>query len=337
MSPTVTLVVYCVLILLASLLGGWIPLVIRLSHRRLELAVSLVSGVMLGMGVLHLLPHALMARAKWLETQGAHVHMDHEVLEPVLLWLLLGFLVIFVLERFFCFHHHDAPDDGDAEGHGHGHGHGHAHGLRWSGAALGLTLHSLIAGMALAATISAEQAEGSGAPLLGFATFLIIVLHKPFDSLTLGTLMAAGRHSRGLRHLVNALFSLVIPAGAALFLVGLRGDGPTDHLVVSTALAFSTGTFLCIALSDLLPELQFHSHDRIKLTVAMVLGVLLAWGVSRLEAAGHDHSHAARTEPPAATAAMDRPLTCFSRPLSSIPVMPSTRSTIIAGIIPTPR
>jgi zinc and cadmium transporter len=39
------------------------------------------------------------------------------------------------------------------------------------------------------------------------------------------------------------------------------------------ALAFSAGTFLCIALSDLLPELQFHSHDRFKLSVALLAGV----------------------------------------------------------------
>ena len=44
---------------------------------------------------------------------------------------------------------------------------------------------------------------------------------------------------------------------------------------------------MCIALSDLLPELQFHQHDRLKLSVALLLGVALAWGVTRLEAAGH--------------------------------------------------
>jgi zinc and cadmium transporter len=40
-------------------------------------------------------------------------------------------------------------------------------------------------------------------------------------------------------------------------------------------LAFSAGTFLCIALSDLLPELQFHEHDRWKLSVALLAGLAL--------------------------------------------------------------
>jgi hypothetical protein len=70
MSPVGLLVVYCLLILLASLLGGWVPLLVRLTHRRMELLVSFVSGVMLGVAVLHLLPHAWMQRAEWLQRSG---------------------------------------------------------------------------------------------------------------------------------------------------------------------------------------------------------------------------------------------------------------------------
>ncbi len=64
-------------------------------------------------------------------------------------------------------------------------------------------------------------------------------------------------------------------------------------LLISAALAFSAGMFMCIALSDLLPELQFHQHDRLKLSVALLLGLALAWGISRLEAKSHDHSEQA--------------------------------------------
>ena len=49
------------------------------------------------------------------------------------------------------------------------------------------------------------------------------------------------------------------------------------------ALAFSAGTFLCIALSDLLPELQFHSHDRLKLSLALLAGFGLMMGASAIE------------------------------------------------------
>ncbi|MDH3585141.1 MAG: hypothetical protein OER86_13100, partial [Phycisphaerae bacterium] len=47
--------------------------------------------------------------------------------------------------------------------------------------------------------------------------------------------------------------------------------------------------------SDLLPELQFHDHDRIKLTVALLLGLAVAWASGLVEHGGHeDHDdHAA--------------------------------------------
>jgi zinc and cadmium transporter len=44
MTPSAWLVIYCVLILLASLVGGWIPLLVRLTHKRMELAVSFVAA-----------------------------------------------------------------------------------------------------------------------------------------------------------------------------------------------------------------------------------------------------------------------------------------------------
>jgi len=35
--------------------------------------------------------------------------------------------------------------------------------------------------------------------------------------------------------------------------------------------------FLCIALSDLLPDIHFHSHDRGKLIVPLLVGISLAY------------------------------------------------------------
>ena len=64
MSPWVLLVVYCALILVASLAGGWIPLLVRLTHTRMQVATSFVAGLMLGVGVLHLLPHS------WQQTES---------------------------------------------------------------------------------------------------------------------------------------------------------------------------------------------------------------------------------------------------------------------------
>ena len=65
----------------------------------------------------------------------------------------------------------------------------------------------------------------------------------------------------------------MIPAGVVLFALGLGQLSPVAASTwTAVALSFSAGTFLCIALSDLLPELQFHSHDRFKLSLALLSG-----------------------------------------------------------------
>lgn len=285
MSSTVLLFVYCVLILLASLAGGWIPLLIRLTHRRMQIAVSLVAGVMLGVGLLHLLPHALIEAP--------------DAMNAVFLWVLGGFLAMFFTERFFCFHHHDVPDVGEDHGHEHGEHHeeqncphvrSESHELTWSGAAVGLTLHTVFAGIALAASVEAEAHGSQTTALAGVGTFLVIFLHKPFDSMTIGTLMAMGGWSATARHIVNILFALMIPAGVLLFHLGF-GHAHGESHVLAYALAFSAGTFMCIAMSDLLPELHFHDHDRGVLSAALLTGLAIALVIGVIEGQNHGHAH----------------------------------------------
>ena len=60
--------------------------------------------------------------------------------------------------------------------------------------------------------------------------------------------------------------------------------------LTGAALALASGAFLCIAAADLLPEVQFHSHDRILLTVALAIGIALAWALTQLEQTNHPHN-----------------------------------------------
>jgi zinc and cadmium transporter len=162
--------------------------------------------------------------------------------------------------------------------------------LSWSGALLGLTLHSLVDGLALGAAIYAETREGYVAKLAGFGTFLAVVLHKPFDSLTIGTLMAAGGWSRGWQHAVNIFYALIAPLGVLAFFLGLQQIESGGHSqIVGAALCFAAGAFLCISTSDLLPEVQFHKHDRVKLSVSLLFGVAVAAAIVLFETGGHQH------------------------------------------------
>ncbi len=289
MPPIWLLVIYCALIIVASLLGGFLPIYMKMTHTRLALAASFVGGAMLGVALMHLLPDAIDARLRLVEDEGGAVH---DSLLPVMLWVIAGFLLMFFLERFFCYHHHGDVEMAADEQHNNEGRSGHRHGpdMEWFGALIGLTVHSMVAGLALAASVSAGLLpDGNVQGLAGFGTFLVIVLHKPFDSFTLGTIMAVGKAHRARRHLVNLLFSFAVPLGAFFFWLGLLGDEDSRLMAVTVGLSISAGAFLCISLSDLLPELQFHSHDRYKLSVALFIGLAIAWGITRLEVLGHAH------------------------------------------------
>jgi zinc and cadmium transporter len=81
--------------------------------------------------------------------------------------------------------------------------------------------------------------------------------------------------SRPRARAANLALSLLVPVGACAFVASnawLGGDGTLSSPYTAAVLAFSAGTFLCIALSDILPELQFHHHDRIKLSLALLAG-----------------------------------------------------------------
>jgi zinc and cadmium transporter len=278
MSTNFLLTVYCLLVLLASLAGGWLLLVIRPTHARLQIATSLVAGLMLGIALLHFLPDA-----------AGQLHS----IDRTAAWVLGGFLAMFFLQRFFHFHHHDSPE-GDPDDGCHGHDEAgepnHARALAdksaqqlsWVGTAMGLTLHSLLDGLALAAAVTAGTLEH--APLAGLGVALVVILHKPFDAMAVSTLMTAGGSSRFSRHLLNGLFALVTPLGAALFYLGANHLADSNAAFLGCSLAFCAGTFLCIAGSDLLPELQFHSHDRFKLSLALLAGLAVAVAIKRLEA-----------------------------------------------------
>jgi len=209
---------------------------------------------------------------------------------------MVGLLGMFFLIRTFHFHQHDTQMENSEDApHDHHHEtHTHVHELGWAGVTFGLGVHTLIDGLALAASVHAEADHVATASLMGLGTFLAVVLHKPLDAISITSLMTAGGWSPRSRNLVNFGFALMCPLGALLFVLGVHQMGELQHVVIGCALAFSAGVFLCISLSDLLPELEFHTHDRLKLSVSLVLGVLLAFAIGFLEPA-HIHDHHSET------------------------------------------
>ncbi len=268
---------YCVVIMAVSLVGGWLPSIVRMTHTRTQMMTSFVAGVILCVSLYYLLPHGMR------EIPG-----EHDA-ETAVSWMLVGVVLMVVLLRVFSFHQHDfseAEDDVFGLTHEHQpHTNTVMHPVSFAGIALGLGLHTVTEGLTLGTSIRAGAPDGTiGA--LGLSVFLAIVLHKPLDALSiLGTMRVAG-FSKDRRILANVLFSLICPAAAFLTFWGVGLLGQWEEYVVGAALAFAAGALLCIALSDLLPEVHFHSHDRTKLTLAFFAGIGLAYMLHYLEPAG---------------------------------------------------
>ena len=265
------LVGYGVGIFAAAIIGGKLSELGRMTHTRIQIVMSLVAGFILGMAVFHLLPHSLE------RIEG------HEGIFAVAGWMVLGMVVMVVLLRVFQFHQHDlSAEAGDLYG-GYGDEHGREHaGISASsllGIALGLSLHSVTEGVALCASVKIDEGL-----LPGLAVFIAIMLHKPLDAYSIIGMMQLAGYNLRTRNLANVAFALLCPLVAAASFWGVGMMGPLEEgVVIGYALAFATGAFLCISLSDLLPEIHFHSHDRGKLLLAFLFGIGLAYGLSFIE------------------------------------------------------
>jgi zinc and cadmium transporter len=285
MGPTGWLAVYCVSILAVSLFGGSVPFLGRVTHTRLQLYLSFSAGVMIGASFFHVMPDAM----EKLRTADAESTFGW--------WMSLGVVGLFCIERFIAPHSHEMSSKLQQE-HDHEPGCEHDHEHRaapavagWM-AVLGLTIHTFMNGVALAGAVVAEMEIGHAHwALPGLALFLAIALHKPADALAISTVLSRKGVSQSKITLVQLGFALMVPIGAGAFLVTIGSIGKshanTLDIVTGAALAFSAGTFLFIALSDLLPEVQFHRHDAVPLFLALVAGVVLMGAIGFLEDLGH--------------------------------------------------
>jgi len=306
---------YALAVALLSLVGAAIPLRFRPRHASLQLYLSLAAGTLLGAAMFHLLPEA-----------AEHIGGDFALpatLGVVVVFLLQRYLAPHSHElsadppepepaaehaHEATHGHHAAPDhhaghERPAE-HGHHAGHDHhaepaeartatqerlhSHGPFLSGmvAILALSIHSLFDGIAVGAVTSGDVPRHDA---LMLAVLLSVIIHKPLDGLSVSVLLLHAGVRTSTLWLVQGLYALLVPLGALAF-HATSGAVAEAGTVVGYCLAFSAGTFLAVALTDLLPELHFHHHDRHKLSAALLAGLLIMWATSLL---GHpaEHSH----------------------------------------------
>jgi zinc and cadmium transporter len=269
MTELQSLALYSGAILVGAVGGGLLPLLG--TQRRSDLLLSFSAGVMLGAAFFHMLPEAV-------EEGGA------EVMPAV----LGGFLLLYLLERFVLIHVCAEPavnaqlsqrcvdEEGDHHDHGHGHGTGcevHTLGLA---AWIGMSLHTVVDGFVLGAA--------NAAPFIGPLVFVAIVAHKIPSAFSLSAILRAEGYGRGRAMAMNLLFALMVPVGAALYLL-LRNLVHAETFT-AYALAASAGTFLHLALSDILPDLHRRRGSKLRLSGALVGGLAAMWSLTLL---GHGH------------------------------------------------
>lgn len=207
----------------------------ELSQRALALLLSFSAGVLLGAVFFHMLPEI------------------GEMLGENLGWpILAGFLLIFVMERFVFVH---ACEERDCDIHQMG-----------IPAFMGISLHSLLDGLALGA--------GLMLPQLGPVVLLAVIIHKMPDSISITSILLSAGWSRRKVAMLSLLFSLTTPVGALLAYFFFRALSPEN---VAIAIGISAGTFLAIATADILPQVH-RIEERNPLTLLfLVLGLAVSW------------------------------------------------------------
>ena len=192
----------------------------RVVRQTIFISVSLAAGAMFGDAFIHILPEAFgePGRSVWIST-----------------YVLLGILTFFILEKFLRWRHAHEFENRSAptiEPVGY----------------LNLfadSTHNLIDGMLVGAAYTVSIS-------VGLATTIAIILHEiPQELGDFGVLVHAG-FSRGRALAFNFLSGLLAIVGAIVSLLANQYVASFSAFM----LPFTAGSFIYIAGSDLLPELQ---------------------------------------------------------------------------------
>lgn len=227
----------------SSLIGGLLLLRKKtLSEDAIIHLVSFAAGVILTVAFVDLLPEAV----EHAEELGLHTN--------IFLFTFFGIILFFFLERFLLwFHHHDDT-----------------HGEKPTSILIlfGDGFHNFIDGIAIAAAFIAD-------PLLGVITSIAIAAHEiPHELADYSVLVHSGmKPMKALFYnFLSSLTALVGALSGYFFLQSISQSLPY-------MLAFSAGTFIYIACSDLIPDLHtnFKKQKQWRQSLPLIIGIAIAY------------------------------------------------------------
>ena len=223
---------------LSALAGGMLAL---RAVGQVGLIIAAGAGIRIGAAFFDLVPEAV-------EHLGGS-------LDAAMIWTSVGFLAFYAIEKLTSLHvgHETATelDHGEAA---------HRH-VGIIGAS-GMSLHSFLDGVALAAAL----AVGGG---IGIVIAAVVVIHRFSDGVGVVSLLLAARTPLRTAYRWVALVAIAPVLGV---LVGLAIPIADD--VIGAMLAVFAGFFLYIGAAELLPEA--HRSDRSRWVVAATIGGVAA-------------------------------------------------------------
>jgi zinc and cadmium transporter len=247
MDTVLWIILATIAVSLISLLGVvTLALSDRLLKKILLALVGLAAGTLIGGAFLHLIPEALH--------EFEH-HADHDTL---FIFVLVGFVIFFILEKMLWRHCHDK----DCK----------IHTFAYINLA-GDGIHNFIDGLIIAAGFLASVE-------IGLITTLAVAVHEiPQEIGDFGVLVHGG-FAKKKALMFNLLTALTALIGGIIgfFLIPELGDFQIYILPIAA------GGFIYIAAADLVPEL--HKERRVSRTVLaftmFILGIFLMWAVKFL-------------------------------------------------------
>ncbi|MDR1696568.1 MAG: ZIP family metal transporter [Endomicrobium sp.] len=208
-------------------------------HKKAEkhsvLIISFSAGVMLAIAFTHLIPEGFEG--------NPHAHF----------YILAGFLAMFFLQFVILFH----PNHGDEC---------RTHEKIDVPATIGLSFHSLIDGLIIAAGFEANAG-------LGMLTAFAVLLHKLPDGITISGILLHSGASKNKIFGFSLFTALFTPLGT---IAGILLFKDVSQPALGALLSAAAGSFIFLAASDLIPETH-ESQSRITPLMLFVgVAVILA-------------------------------------------------------------
>ncbi len=233
-----------------------------------DFLLSFAAGALLATAFSHLLPEALEEAV----AHGSSVH-------GLFLTLFAALLAFFLLNKAELYHHgHDHGHSHDeAHSHAHGHHHSHEHGQNKLSLLLGDSVHCIGDGMLIAAACLSN-------PTLGWLVALAVFAHEVPHHI--GDLVVL----KGQKNMRPALLKL-LSAGSATILGGVLGLLFLSRLegLMPYMLIIASGSFIYVALADLIPQLQrrWSRTDTLQQISGLSFGAALVLLAAALATHGH--------------------------------------------------